>query len=254
MMKSDVVDRYKMIAVLMTASLMLQPISAETEEGKGMAQGKELAAVLKGEYSLKEIQGWNVWVDHDLMKDVRWADCRRVLDGQLFEIKRRLPKEVVKEMRKVKIFFDLKQEVASCACYHPNKQWLLKNGYRPEKEKSVELNDPGKFLKWTINQPCMLLHELAHAYHDQVLGFDHPKIIALYESALKSGKYQEACKIGGGKVKAHYAASNHKEYFAEAVEAYYGYNDFYPYVYQELLGYDPEICAYIKETWGKREN
>ena len=27
------------------------------------------------------------------------------------------------------------------------------------------------------------LHELAHAYHDQILSFEHPEIIAAYEKA-----------------------------------------------------------------------
>ena len=27
--------------------------------------------------------------------------------------------------------------------------------------------------------PAVVLHESAHAYHDQILGFDHPEIIAL---------------------------------------------------------------------------
>jgi len=49
----------------------------------------------------------------------------------------------------------------------------------------------------------------------------------------------------------HYGASNHKEYFAEATEAYLYRNDFYPFVYGELKEHDPAGFAVMEKTWGK---
>ena len=63
----------------------------------------------------------------------------------------------------------------------------------------------------------MILHELAHAYHDQVLGFDEPRIKEAYEKYKKSGRGDETLLYNGKRVK-HYALTNHKEFFAEMTE------------------------------------
>ena len=39
------------------------------------------------------------------------------------------------------------------------------------------------------------------------------------------------------------------EYFAEASEAYFGTNDFYPFVRQELEQHDPEMFLLLKKLW-----
>ena len=49
----------------------------------------------------------------------------------------------------------------------------------------------------------------------------------------------------------HYGLSNHKEYFAEAAEAYFGVNDFYPFVRAELKEHDPRMFSLMEEFWGR---
>lgn len=49
-----------------------------------------------------------------------------------------------------------------------------------------------------------------------------------------------------------YAAENHKEDFAEASEAFFGANDFYPFVRVELRRHDPEMEALLGRLWGVR--
>ena len=39
------------------------------------------------------------------------------------------------------------------------------------------------------------------------------------------------------------------EYFAEASEAYFGENDFYPFVKAELKRHDPNLEAVVAELW-----
>ena len=41
------------------------------------------------------------------------------------------------------------------------------------------------------------------------------------------------------------------EYFAEATEANFGANDFYPFVRAELREHDPEAYALTESIWGK---
>ena len=97
--------------------------------------------------------------------------------------------------------------------------------------------------------PYVVLHELAHAYHDQVLGFDHPKVVETFEKAKASGIYEKVLLYTGKKVR-HYALSNHKEYFAEGTEAFFYRNDFYPFVAAELQEYDPDLYDLLVEIWG----
>jgi hypothetical protein len=51
----------------------------------------------------------------------------------------------------------------------------------------------------------------------------------------------------------HYAATNHKEYFAEATEAYLYHNDFHPFVRAELRQHDPTAFAIMEKVWGATE-
>ena len=131
------------------------------------------------------------------------------------------------------------------------RQWLADNGYNPDKAKTVEINPAAEFLKhWARQRPVMtLLHELAHAYHDQVLGFEEPRITACFDEAVKSGKYKSVMRDKGYPIR-HYALSNHKEYFAEATEAYLWANDYYPFVYGELKKFDPKMFKLLEEIWG----
>ena len=95
----------------------------------------------------------------------------------------------------------------------------------------------------------VVLHELAHAYHDQVLSFDNKAVVEAYENIKGNGSYEKVLLYTGAKVK-HYGLSNHKEYFAESTEAYFGVNDFYPFVRAELKEHDPKMYSLLEKIWG----
>jgi hypothetical protein len=97
--------------------------------------------------------------------------------------------------------------------------------------------------------PLVILHELAHAYHDQVLGFDEPRIKAAWKKFCDSGKYQSVL-TSPGHMHEHYGLTNQMEFFAEMTESYFGSNDFYPFVAGELKRDEPEIYALMSEIWG----
>ncbi len=100
-----------------------------------------------------------------------------------------------------------------------------------------------------LKHPAVILHELAHSYHDQILGFDEPRIKAAYDKAMKAGLYDKVLLYDGKLVRA-YAATNEKEYFAEGTEAYFYRNDFYPFVNAELKQHDPVLYDLLVEIWG----
>jgi len=100
-----------------------------------------------------------------------------------------------------------------------------------------------------LKHPAVILHELAHGYHDQILGFDHPEILAAYAKAKEAGTYTHVLLYTGEKVK-HYALTDPKEYFAEGTEAYLYRNDFFPFVRAELKGHDPVLHEVLLKVWG----
>jgi hypothetical protein len=126
---------------------------------------------------------------------------------------------------------------------------LTKNGYNPDKARAVELGNAARFLEWSLDQPWMVLHELAHAYHDQVLGYEHGEIRSAFQQAKDGGAYESVLRAGG-KMERAYALNNDQEYFAELSEAYFGVNDFYPFVRAELARHDAEGYRIVAKAWG----
>jgi hypothetical protein len=117
--------------------------------------------------------------------------------------------------------------------------------------KAVHIPDARYFIepRHARQQPWDVMHELAHAYHDRVLGFDEPKIKQAYERAKEAGLYDSVLHIVGRQQR-HYALTNHKEFFAEMTEAYFGTNDFFPFVRAELRRHDPATYELLRTIWG----
>ena len=71
--------------------------------------------------------------------------------------------------------------------YHPGAGWLRANGRDAAMVKGVEFTNIRTFEAEARRMPNFALHELAHAYHDRVLGFENPEIEAAYQRALAAG-------------------------------------------------------------------
>lgn len=215
------------------------------------AQETRKPFVPTAEYVSRDVRGWTVRVNRRLLAEEEKLGTAAVelLDHKLYAIVRTVPAPAVTRLRRVPIWLGVDDGHAPCAEYHPNRDWLVKNGYNPDKAKAVEIGNASRFLKWSLDQPSMVLHELGHAYHDQVLGFDHAEIRAAHRSAVESRRYEAVLRFSGGTAKA-YALTDPQEYFAEATEAFFGTNDFYPFVRAELEKHDPEIARVVREAWG----
>jgi hypothetical protein len=101
------------------------------------------------------------------------------------------------------------------------------------------------------NDGCsIVIHELAHAYHHQVLGFGNAQIKSAFQNAVRSGKYNQV-KNGAGEIVKSYALTNEMEYFAECSEAYFARNDSFPFVREELREFDPEGYQ-VMMLWGDK--
>jgi hypothetical protein len=201
-------------------------------------------------YSIREIEGWIVLVNKELLSDhVDLAeDVLKLLKHQLYQITRIVPDEALKEIRNISIWVEYNDPRHRCMCYHPSEQWLRNNGFNPEKARGVEIANSENFLKWTLDQPWMVMHELAHSYHHCVLGYDNAEIREAYNKAVDSKQYESVQHIAG-KPRRAYALNNDQEYFAECTEAIFGTNDFYPFVRSELKQHDPQMYELLKKLW-----
>ena len=202
----------------------------------------------------REILGWTVHVDDRLLAgdDVELGKLAlRCLEGQLNNIALVLPTEKVKRLRQVPIWLDRTHGKLVPAQYHPGAGWLADNGYDRGLAKAVHIPDAKYFAaaKHQREQPWAMLHELAHAYHDQVLQFDNAEVKAAWEKFVKDGMHATVLHANG-KQRKHYALTNPMEFFAEMTESYFGQNDFFPFNSAELAKDEPEIFALLAKIWG----
>ncbi|WP_152098540.1 hypothetical protein [Lacipirellula parvula] len=206
-------------------------------------------------YEIETIEGWNVYFHKRLLKDAPELaeQVRKEMTRQLAAIVETLPADKVERLQKTKIWVERFHPKFPCACYHPSVDWLRENGFNPEKVDSVDISNPEHFVEWSREQPWMMLHELAHGYHDQVLKHGHSSVRKAYERAKSSGTFEKIRHINGKTVR-HYALNNDEEYFAETTEAYFGKNDFYPFNRVELKEFDPDGFALMQEVWEAKED
>ena len=206
---------------------------------------------------IKKLEGWTIKVDPKLLEnennEFKDQDFT-ALANHLQRIKYILPAAKVKEMQKLPIWLDHHYEPLSSMQYHPGATWLRANKHDPRLVKHVHIPRAKALLnrsQWA-KHPYVILHELPHAYHDQVLskGFENVEVLGAYNEAKEKGIYEKVLLYSGRTVK-HYGLNNQMEYFAECTEAYLGVNDFYPFVRAELNEHDPRMFQLLKKIWGE---
>jgi hypothetical protein len=205
-------------------------------------------------HQTRDIEGWTVHVDERLLAGAPaelGCGALALLGAKLADVATLLPADKVARLRQVVFWLDLDHGALTSMQYHPSADWLEQHGYRRELAKAVHIPVAARFTdrRHQQVQPWCVLHELAHAYHDQVLGFDHAEVRAVWERYAASGHGNRALHVDGRKVR-HYALTNAKEFFAEMTEAYFGTNDFYPFVHGELKLAEPETHALLRRIWG----
>ena len=171
-----------------------------------------------------------------------------LLGYRLRQVKLEVPPAAFEELRKIRFWIEV-DDPKTTAAYHPGAEWLKQNGYNADMAHGIEIGNLHNFLAWQHIQPSMVLHELAHSYHFLHVGENDPTITAAYENAVSSHKYESVPFVTGGLRRA-YALTNRFEYFAECSEAYFGRNDFYPFLRSELKSFDPLGYAAVERACG----
>lgn len=208
------------------------------------------------QYAEQRLEGWRVLVSKRFLEKENLElrdETLKLLGDHLYRISRVVPAEPLAKLRKMPIWVEVAHPRHLCMCYHPSPDWLREHGMNPKKAGAVEIANARNFLTWTLHQPWMVLHELAHGYHHQVLGFENAEIKACFDRAVASKSYDSVLRNNGKKERA-YALTNDKEYFAETSEAYFGTNDFFPFVRVELKQHDPAMFDLLEKVWGMRKD
>jgi len=200
------------------------------------------------------VEGWTVACDPQLLSPRHAVVAERTfkaLANHLQRVEFTVPSNRLAELRSIRIWIDLKHPKLKSMQYHPSRDWLRNNGHDVRLAKHVHIPNAQNLVArhmWA-KHPYVVLHELAHGFHDQVLGFGHAELKAAWDQAKSTGILDEVL-LHTGERGPHYGRTNHKEYFAESTEAYFGVNDFYPFVRSELKAHDPRMFSTLKTIWG----
>ncbi len=207
---------------------------------------------------VKDIEGWQISIEPALLEGEHaevGAKSIAMLRNHLERIAVLVPEPALSKLRKVGIWIEVDNPLTDVVPgpYHGSPGWLKQNGYDVRMGDCVHITradsllDRGQMLK----HPMVILHELAHAHHDQFMedGYRNEVILKAYNNAMDQDLYDEVMDHRGRTVKA-YATNNQMEYFAEATEAYFYRNDFYPFLNAELKQHDPAGHALMVEVWG----
>ncbi len=206
------------------------------------------------EYVDQTIEGWSVHAEKALVGEhpYLWGAVKQELTLQLIGIERVVPDGPLVKLKTIPIWIHLNSPGNVCAAFHPESGWLKDHGMDPHMAHGFEIGNAEHFVSWTYEQPWMVMHELAHGYHFLFLpnGFDNADVKATYATAMAAKRYDLVRHWNGAMVKA-YATTNPMEYFSETTEAYFGTNDFYPFVRGELMSADPDGYTLMRKVWGE---
>lgn len=199
-------------------------------------------------YVVKDIEGWQVYVHRDLLTGGRQREigipALRQLKYGLAKTRQMVQTGPLAKLQKVKIWLEVdstngKHGRTSAYQYHPDVDWLVKMDFNPGKVKCVEFGRAGGLAKRSdLKTVEVTMHELAHAYHNQVLGFDNPDILAAHKRGRENGKYPPNDWV---------IRANHKEFFAGLTTRYFESAQ----RREEIVDRDPVFAKKLEEYWGK---
>jgi dipeptidyl-peptidase-4 len=235
------------------AILDMQPASAKGTKSKLQPASEKVEAV-RFDPVVQNIEGWSVHVDPQMLEGQHsqaGTDALKMLANHLQRIAILMPEEQLLKMRELEIWIEHHHPILKSMQYHPSIGWLKSHGHDPRLAKKVHIPRAKTLLSrhQMIKHPAVVLHELAHAYHDRYFGFNDARIVDAYKKAKEAGIYDKVL-LYTGKMVRHYGMNDQMEYFAEGTEAYFYRNDFYPFCRAELKEHDPILHDLLVEIWG----
>jgi hypothetical protein len=225
-------------------------------------------------YELRKIKGMSVYVERELLDagDKVVDDALKCLELRIDEVLKLIPPKHLPHFRKLSIWVVWDNSPIFIARGFPcgNSRYILtgpqKTGDPIEDAKKGGIEVPAAYMllepKLTEAMhycPYWLVHEFAHAYHDQVVGGDDSRVEKAYQAAKDRALYhsvENKVRNAEGKIeivwREAYANTNYFEYFAELSQLYFSStSSSFPYTRSDLKKYDKAGFGLMEEIWGK---
>jgi dipeptidyl-peptidase-4 len=250
-----------MAFLLLSAALLTGCQAAPATEGDRVLASVPDNPGARFDPIIQDIEGWHVYIEPALLEGEHAAVGLKsiaMLRNHLERIAVLVPEPALSNLRQVGIWIEVNNPLTNVepGPYHGGGRWLAENGYDVRLENCVHITRAASLLErhHMLKHPMVILHELVHAYHDEYLqdGYQNKLVLVAYKHAMDQGLYDKVLDYRGREVQA-YAATNQMEYFAEASEAYFYRNDFFPFLGVELKQHDPKGYELMVEVWGKLE-
>jgi hypothetical protein len=213
-------------------------------------------------YDRQVVEGFTVYVHHEVMHHRHDGFGRpplTALENELNDLRRLLHPKIVAILQTIPIWAEWDDHgiPGAVAVYYSGKaKDLQDNGRDPRMAGNVQvltlktlalMRKPG-----TPLQQVILLHEMAHAVQDRLLGMDNPELKAIYRQAMDRKLYDEVNDKFGQRGPA-YARTNPAEYFAEISCAYLDSCNYFPFNHEQLRGHDPVGFKFVERVWKEPE-
>jgi hypothetical protein len=207
-------------------------------------------------YKRHTIEGFTLLVSDDVAKaDTSGYEIKplAVLEMELAVVTKIMTAKQVETLRKLVLWVEWDDRIdisngregSPVAVYSGGHQaHMVRQGWHPLKAKTVTVLRMKSLTE--EHQPkrdagrCVLLHEFAHAVHDQLLGRDHAGVKAAFAQAVERKLYD----------KTQYLVTNDAEYFAETTCAYFDQLFHYPQTRDDLKKHDPGAHKLMESVWG----
>lgn len=211
------------------------------------------------EYHRYEILGWTVHVSAEDASDQpeKTENALWYMRSKLQTIIEVLPLNKVKLLRRVEFWinddWEEDDEICGIACYVPENYYGV--DFYEDRAGAVIFRDMDyiRDTAWCCAGSAVL-HELAHAYHDQFLedGFSNSEIEDVFEDAKDSGDYdsnQVMYPWWDDQYVEHYGMTNAREFYATMTQTFFLKYYTYPHTVRDLYKHDRSAYWLIVDSW-----
>ncbi|HEX4589538.1 MAG TPA: hypothetical protein VH120_06395, partial [Gemmataceae bacterium] len=226
-----------------------------------LAYGAEIPGGTPDGYERREMEGFTVYINKEVFKhpvDRFGRHPLTVLERELNDLRRILVPRIVSVLQEAPVWAEWDRTSrwmpnALALYYHRGSESVLREHDIDERKSGCievlslrilgEQRSPG-----TALQQIVILHEMAHAVQDRMIGWDNPELLATFQQAVERKLYDEVNDRFGRRTRA-YARSSPAEYFAEVSCAFLDSCNYFPFNYSQLQGYDPAGFAFVERVW-----
>ena len=145
-----------------------------------------------GAFHAELIEGWSVHLE-DSIEPATAAAVREELRARLHEVATLLPAARVEELQRVEVW--IHDDTGDRTGFYTTR--LYRRG-DPVPKGCIEFLSAKVFLQSQHDVPSRVLHELAHAYHFQVLGEEDRDVQAAFDHAASEHVYDNVPTGRGG--------------------------------------------------------